>query len=309
MGGGGGVQNLVLGFTDEELEEILGSPLDGSEEDQAVEERISEALKIQPVSEFGDVWICGTHKVMCGDSTDRKQVETLSPKADVLLTDPPYGISIVRNGHVGGRKSPLGLGKKQIVDSREYLPVKADESTETARKAVEIALSLTEKQIIFGGNYFTDFLTPSSCWLVWDKKNEGTDFADCELAWTSYDRAVRKYEWLWNGLLRAGDRQDEGISRIHPTQKPVGLLAEILNDYTKEGQTVLDLFGGSGSTLIACEKTGRVCYLMEYERAYVDLIIKRWQDYSGKRAFRESDGRFYDDLKNAQGNKTTTDTD
>ena len=299
----------MIGFSDEELAEILGSPIDAGEEDQTVEERISEALKVQPVSEFGDVWVCGSHKVMCGDSTDRKQVVALSPKADVLLTDPPYGISIVRNGHIGGRNRPLGVGINKIVDPREYLPVKADESTDTARKAVEIALSLTENQIIFGGNYFTDFLEPSSCWLVWDKKNGGTDFADCELAWTSFSKAVRKYEWLWNGLMRAGDRSEEGISRIHPTQKPVGLLAEILNDYTKEGQTILDLFGGSGSTLIACEKTGRICYLMEYEKAYVDLIVKRWQDYSGRRAFRESDGRFYDDIKNAQGNEKTEDSD
>ena len=144
--------------------------------------------------------------------------------------------------------------------------------------------------------------------LVWDKKNGDSVFADCELAWTSYKTSVRKYEWLWNGLARQGDRTDEGLTRIHPTQKPVGLIAEILEDYTAEGQTVLDLFGGSGSTLIASEKTGRVCCLMEYERAYVDLIVKRWQDYSGKRAFRESDGRFFDDVKNEEGDETTADS-
>lgn len=234
---------------------------------------------------------------MCGDSTDELQISNFCAHADLLFTDPPYGISIVsKDGHIGGRKQ-LGMGKKQIVDSREYLPVKADDSIDTAKQAVGIALSLTEEQIIFGGNYFTDFLPASSCWLVWDKKNEGTCFADCELAWTSFKTAVRKYEWLWNGLCRAGNRQDEGVTRIHPTQKPVGLLAEILKDYSKEGQTILDLFGGSGSTLIACEKLSRKCMIVEYEPAYVDLIVKRWQKFTGQKAIRESDSVCFDELE------------
>ena len=108
--------------------------------------------------------------------------------------------------------------------------------------------------------------------------------------------AVRKYEWTWNGMCGQGERSEEGKARIHPTQKPVGLLAEIIADYSEEGQTVLDPFGGSGSTLIACEKTGRKCFMIEYEPAYIDLIVKRWQEYTGKEAVR-SDGVKYNDLR------------
>ena len=189
------------------------------------------------------------------------------------------------------------MGGGQVVNARKYLPVKADDTTDTAKAAIEIARDLTENQIVFGGNYFTDALPPSPCWIVWDKENTG-NFADCELAWASYPKAVRKFTWMWNGMARKGDRSEEGRVRIHPTQKPVGLLAEILEAFTEEGQTVLDLFGGSGSTLIACEKTGRTCYMMEFEAAYVDLIVERWQTYTGKKAT-TPEGAVFDDLKAA----------
>ena len=315
--GGGAIDLELTGFSLDEINEILGDD-PANDDGELSEEKISEALKIKPVSHFGDIWVCGPHRVMCGDSTDEQAISKLCSHADLLLTDPPYGINVVSHkegGKVGGDKSvtfgkvvgagmeTLGFGTvsgkgMEKVSARKYLAVKDDDSTETARKACLIAKRITDDQIIFGGNYFTDFLPPSRCWLVWDKKNGDSVFADCELAWTSYKTSVRKYEWLWNGLARQGDRTDEGLTRIHPTQKPVGLIAEILEDYTAEGQTVLDLFGGSGSTLIASEKTGRVCCLMEYERAYVDLIVKRWQDYTGQKAYRESDGVAFDDLAN-----------
>lgn len=312
---GGALDLELTGFSLDEINEILGDD-PANDDGELSEEKISEALTIDPVSTKGTVWVLGKHKVMCGDSTDEQTISKLCSHADLLLTDPPYGINVVSHkegGKVGGDKSVTfgkvdgagmetlgfgtvsgkGMGK---VSARKYLAVKDDDSTETARKACLIAKRITDDQIIFGGNYFTDFLPPSRCWLVWDKKNGESVFADCELAWTSYKTSVRKYEWLWNGLARQGDRTDEGLTRIHPTQKPVGLIAEILEDHTAEGQTVLDLFGGSGSTLIACEKTGRVCCLMEYEPAYVDLIVKRWQDYTGQKAYRESDGVAFDDL-------------
>ena len=134
--------------------------------------------------------------------------------------------------------------------------------------------------IIFGGNYFTDFLKPSRCWVVWDKENTG-NFADAELAWTSFDRGVKLYHYLWNGLAREGSRKAEGKTRVHPTQKPVGLMARILTDFSNEGAKVLDCFGGSGSTLIACEQTGRKCYMAELSEEYIDVIVKRYVNFKG----------------------------
>lgn len=182
------------------------------------------------------------------------------------------------NTPVNNRISP-----DAVVPARQYRPVIGDETTETAKKNYEIAKEHSENQIIFGGNYFTDFLTPSRCWVVWDKQNTG-NFADAELAWTSFDKGVKLYHFMWNGLAREGSRKVEGVHRVHPTQKPVGMLANILDDFSEEGDTVLDCFGGSGSTLMACEQKNRVCYMMELDPHYVDVIIKRWENFTGQKA-------------------------
>ena len=141
----------------------------------------------------------------------------------------------------------------------------------------------SENQIIFGGNYFTDFLFPSPCWCIWDKQNTG-NFADVEMAWTSFSKGAKLYTWLWNGLSRKGDRKTELVSRIHPTQKPVGLLGDILKDFSTTNDKIIDLFGGSGSTLIACEQLDRICYIMEISEKYCDVILKRWEDFTGQEA-------------------------
>lgn len=170
-----------------------------------------------------------------------------------------------------------------VVPAKTYNAIIGDETTETAKKNFEIAKEHTDNQIIFGGNYFTDFLPVSRCWVVWDKNNTG-NFADAELAWTSFDKGVKLYKWTWNGLVREGDRDVEGITRVHPTQKPVGMLGNILNDFTEEGDCVLDCFGGSGSTLMACEQLNRTCYMMELDPHYVDVIIARWEQFTGQKA-------------------------
>ena len=135
--------------------------------------------------------------------------------------------------------------------------------------------------IFWGGNHYASSLPSSSCWIVWDKKNAGNDFADAELAWTNQKTAVRIFEHMWNGMLKASER---GESRVHPTQKPVALAEWCFEHYGKLGDKVIDLFGGYGSTLIACEKTGRTGYLMEMSPAYCDVIIQRWENATGKKA-------------------------
>ena len=216
-------------------------------------------------------------------------------KADLLLTDPPYGINVVEVNKIGGDK-PFGSqkgkmmqrgaavkGKNKILDCNEYAPIIGDETTETAEKNYNVVKDITKNQIIFGVNYFTDFLNPSRCWIVWDKQNTG-NFADAELAWTSFNKGVKLYKYMWNGLCREGSREIEGKKRVHPTQKPVGMLSSIIRDFTKQNDIVLDCFGGSGSTLIACELTKRKCRMMELDPHYCDVIIKRWETLTGQKA-------------------------
>ena len=243
----------------------------------------------EPITKLGDVWILGEHRVMCGDSTSKEAVEILmdGEKADMVFTDPPYGINVVQGGKVGRDKSFGTVGGEKIVKAKTYSKVIGDNTTEAARNFYNTCVNMGfENFIIFGGNYFTDFLTPSMCWIVWDKENTG-NFADVELAWTSFDKAAKLYKWQWNGMIRKGDKKEEGKTRVHPTQKPVGMFEEIFNDF--EFKCCFDGFLGSGSTLIAAEKTNRKCYGMELDPKYCDVIIKRWEDFTGKKATREID--------------------
>ena len=237
----------------------------------------------------GEVWQLGEHRLMCGDSTDADAVAKLmnGERADLALTDPPYGVAVVQNNQVGGDK-PFGSkdsadrGDKMLTANR-YAPIIGDETTETARKSYDIMKDVSANQVIFGGNYFTDFLQPKACWLVWDKENTG-NFADVELAWTSFDKGAKLYRWLWNGLCRKGDRDTELVKRVHPTQKPVGMLGAIIQDFTKDGAVILDLFGGSGSTLIACQQLNRKCLMMEMSVEYCAIIIARWEQFTKQKA-------------------------
>lgn len=263
----------------ETLDEMSGK------EEQSIEEGETPP-PAKPKAKPGQIYRLGRHRLMCGDSTSREDVEKLidGEKIALALTDPPYGVNIVASED--GESGIVGFGKKgknKIADCKQYLPIKGDETTDTARLNYEILKDVSENQIIFGGNYFTDFLPPRACWCIWDKENTG-NFADAELAWTSFDKGAKLYRWLWNGLCRKGKRNVEGKTRVHPTQKPVGMLALIIKDFSKDNDCILDCFGGSGSTLMACEQTNRSCYMIEYEAAYIDVIIKRWEDFTGKKA-------------------------
>lgn len=275
---------LDLDFSDFNFD--FGIDTDAEEETEIVEDEAPEVdEENEPITKLGDIWQLGRHRLMCGDSTDKATVELLmnGNKADMVFTDPPYGIDVVSGNKVGGDKPFGNVDGNNIVKANEYMSIKGDDTTDTARLNYEIVKDLSENQIIFGGNYFTDFLPPKACWCIWDKENTG-NFADVEMAWTSFDKGAKLYRWLWNGLCRKGERSIEGKSRVHPTQKPVGLIAEILKDFTKENDIILDCFGGSGSTLIACEQIDRQCYMIEYETHYCDVIIKRWETLTGEKA-------------------------
>ena len=257
---------------------------DEEEPSEIVEDEAPEEVETR--CKLGDVWRLGNHRLICGDSTDPAVIDRLMDgvKAKLLLTDPPYGIDVVQNKQVGGGGA-LHFGGKvgKRVESSTYTPIANDDTTDTARANYDVALTCTENQIIFGGNYFTDFLPPSRCWIVWDKQNTG-NFADAELAWTSFDKGVKLYRFLWNGLCREGSREVEGKTRVHPTQKPVGMLADILKDFSEENDSILDCFGGSGSTLIACEQLNRKCYMAELDEHYCDVILQRYINFKGSDA-------------------------
>lgn len=250
---------------------------DEAEETEIVEDEAPEP-PAEPKAKLGDLWQLGSHRLICGDSTDVAVIDRLMDvvKADMVFTDSPYGINAVGdNGEVG---ADFGIAKKG-----KYKKIIADDTTETAQQAYDIYSQLCDKMILWGGNYFLDFLPPSDGWLIWDKRGESgirNTFADGEMAWCSFHTPVRIYHQLWNGMIREGEHE----KRVHPTQKPIRMLSEILQDFTNEGDIILDVFGGSGSTLIACEQTGRTCYMAELSPEYVDVIIKRWETLTGEKA-------------------------
>lgn len=256
---------------------------------EAVEDEYSEedAQNAESIVKRGEIWQLGEHRLMCGDSTCGGDVALLmnGQKADMVFTDPPYGISIVNVNKVGGDK-PFGskgqVGHGNVVECKKYSPVIGDNTTDTAKKSYELLKQFANKMIIWGGNYFVDFLDFSDGWIVWDKRGDmnSNNFADGEMAWCSFHTPLRIYKQIWNGMIREGERE----VRVHPTQKPVKMISDVLGDFTKQDDKIIDLFGGSGSTLIACEQLNRKCYMMELDPHYCDVIIDRWQKLTGKTA-------------------------
>lgn len=179
---------------------------------------------------------------------------------DAVVTDPPYGI---------GESSKRNSTRSNLAPVRDYGVYTWDTERLPAAYITEL-LRVSREQVIFGGNYYTDMLPPSPSWIVWDKQNGANDFADCELAWTSHNRACRKFTWTWNGFIR---QQPE--ERYHPTQKPLALMTWIIQNYTPEGATILDPFAGSFTTGVACILTGRKFIGIEKDQHYFGIGKKR----------------------------------
>ena len=223
----------------------------------------------------------GNHRLMCGDATKAEDIERLigDDKIDLVLTDPPYGMKAQhKNGALGG-DNPIRIrnnSSPEKVYAIQYPLLIGDNNQESARKHYELIQDLTKHKIIWGGQYFAHFLPVNGGWIFWDKQTFNTDFSDGELAWRSWGKKIVKYTHKWNGVFRAGSQTLNGKRRIHPTQKPVELHMKILEDFSKPGDVVLDCFGGSGTTLIACEMTGRKCLMMELSPEYCDIIVKRY---------------------------------
>lgn len=246
-----------------------------------------EECTVQP----GDIYKLGEHRLMCGDSTDSETIGYLmdGAEADMVLSDPPYGMHLDTDfsGAVGSLKS---IGRKKHTRGNKYEKVIGDNDDFTPELISTFFdnFGYCSEMFLFGADYYAELLEDKNLgsWLVWDKRKEsqadaiGSEF---ELIWsrTKHKRRMLRHDWF--GFLSSQNASD-ARNRVHPTQKPVTLLADIINQWGKNADIIVDLYGGSGSTLIACEQLNRQCYMMEYEPKFVDVIIKRWEEFTGEKA-------------------------
>jgi site-specific DNA-methyltransferase (adenine-specific) len=187
---------------------------------------------------------------------------------DLAIVDPPYGI-----GEDGVKNHSRGKATRPTLYTPKYW-----DTTTASKKYFKQLKRVSKNQIVWGANHFIENLmaTNSSCWIVWDKDNTG-DFADCELAWTSFKTAVRKFEFRWNGMLQGDMKNKE--TRIHPTQKPVALYKWLLDKYAKQGDKILDTHLGSGSIAIACHDYGFDLTACELDIEYYEKAIQRIKNH------------------------------
>jgi DNA modification methylase len=251
-----------------------------------------------PITKMSDVWLLGEHRLMCGNSKSIDDLNLLMNgiKADMVYTDPPYGINEETDRDLASRT--------KVCKANTFSKIIGDDSIETAIAAYNLCEGFEIPVMVFwGANYYCHSLPQSNNWLIWDKRVEDKQRdmnSDCELAWVkSSANSVRIFRHLWKGMIKASEN---GEGRVHPTQKPIALAEWCFNEYGKNAQSIIDLFGGSGSTLIACEKTNRQCLMMELSPLYCDVIIKRWKNFSGKDAILESNQKTYKELSHDSNN-------
>lgn len=258
---------LDAGFDEKELAKLVAqnSP-------DVVEDEVPEP-PADPITQPGDLWLLGEHRLLCGDSTKAEDVARVvdGEKLGSMLTDPPYGIAVVgRNGKIGADK---------LAKTNTYRPVHGDDRPFDPAHLIEAAPVV----VLWGANHYADKLPPSSGWVVWDKREGMTSnaFADVELAWTNQSRPARLFAHMWSGMIKKGESE----RRCHPTQKPLALMAWLMREYGTDG-IVGDWYLGSGTTLIAAEQLGRKCYGLEIDPGYCDVIVARWEKLTGKKAER-----------------------
>jgi len=293
----------ILDYTtdDFDLDELLPDGNEFESDEDLIQETDKTEEPYIPLHEVkteitkGDKYKLGTHTLMCGDSSSPEDINELIQDTDIhlILTDPPYGINLIPQGQktVGGG-GPLGfkdntstIGGGNIVKPRQYKAIIGDDEPFNP----EHIINLDKPTVLWGANNFSSHLPDNNQWIVWYKKpidSKPNTFSDCELAWTNLPRnSIKLYHYLWSGLIREGNRDEELTERVHPTQKPVGLLKNIIQDnFDSQDNNILDLYGGSGSTLIAAEATNNNALLMELDPYYCQIIINRWEEYTGQKA-------------------------
>ena len=292
----------LMGFTSDELDRLInGDAGGGLTDDDAVPETPQE-----PVSRPGDLWILGNHRLLCGDSTMLSDVEKLmgNELADMAFTDPPYNVDYGNNAKDKMRgkdrrilNDALGDGFYQFLyDACVNLLMVTKGGCYVAMSSSELH-TLQKAWLDAGGKWST--------FIIWSKNTFTLGRADYQ----------RQYEPILYGWKQGadhfwcGDRDQSDIwnynkprvNDLHPTMKPVELVERAIMNSSKTRDIVLDLFGGSGTTLIACEKTGRQARLMELDPKFVDVIVKRWEEYTGQQAVREDDGVKFAELTSSAG--------
>lgn len=233
---------------------------------------------------LGDKTFLDHHILMCGDARTDLEDFIKDENIKLILSDPPFGINRMKgNTKMIDELRPISINKETMKDSynSDDFPIFEGDEDFTPEPLVKTGLPM----ILFGGNYYHDLLPRGTRWFVWYKKPNLTlspkaTWSDCELIYTTFSGV--KCELLhhsWFGMIRKGERRLEAPKRLHPTQKPVGLLIDLIQRFTKEGDTILDPYAGAGSTLIACAETGRKCLSMEIMPEYCERIIQRYYKY------------------------------
>jgi DNA modification methylase len=240
------------------------------EEPKAEEDNYEVPDEIETDIVLGDLIEIGDHRLLCGDSTDADQVAKLmdGEKADMVFTDPPYGIN-----EKGDRSKRGGLTKGN------NLPDFKDDSIQYAIDAFNNTQNINiPTQVWFGANYYCHSIPQGNNWLVWDKRVEEKQRdtqSDCELAWIkSKYNSVRIFRHLWKGMMKDSEK---GQKRVHATQKPIALIDWCIKEYSKDAKLILDYFTGGGSTMVAAHQLKRKCYGMELDPKYCQVIIDRMQ--------------------------------
>lgn len=273
----------LLGFSDEELADLeIGledlPELDTDKADEVPEVEDMPCIKFTDVIELGQDY---QHRLLVGDSTDESMINILmnGKKIDLIYTDPPYGIN--EKGDRKGRGNENKSDTKIMAKGGNYKDFK-DDTIDYAVKALEITEKLNiPRQIWWGANYYAHAIPQTNNWIIWDKRVEekySNTNGDCEMAYVkSQWSSIRIFRHLWMGLIKGSE---QGQARVHPTQKPVALAEWCFDYYKADFKNVMDLFTGSGTTLIACENKNKNAFCMEFEPHYAQVIVQRYVDYT-----------------------------
>jgi len=284
----------LVGFSDEELEEILRDPeetREGLTDEDAVPDEPEHAVTVP-----GDVWVMGDHRLLCGDATSMEAIETVlaGGLADMVFTDPPYNVD-----YVGKTAKKLKIGNDALGGKfYDFLRESCANMLAVCKGAMYVCMSSSELHTLYQA--FTDAGGHWSTFVIWAKHHFTLGRSDYQRMYEPILYGWRKgTDHFWCGDRNQGDVwfiKRPMANLEHPTMKPVELVEHALRNSSKTRDTILDVFGGSGTTLIACEKSGRQARLIELEPRYCDVVCRRFMDFSGKTATLEADGRTFADV-------------